>query len=103
MHLCPTRLQVIPRDSPLRTVIDRVREEAEHMPPEQLSKQLETQLGSQWRELLSDFDELPLAAASIGQVCALPWSLRYRITAGREAAGWWRQVPRAVGRGQRAR
>ena len=51
-------------------MIDRVREEAEHMPPEQLTKQLSSQLGSEWRGLLADFEEEPLAAASIGQVCA---------------------------------
>lgn len=62
---CP---QVIPKDSPLRTVIDRVREEAENMPTEQLHRQLASQLGHEWRGLLADFDDEPLAAASIGQV-----------------------------------
>jgi aarF domain-containing kinase len=59
---------VLPKDSPLRAVIDRVREEAEHMPPSQLHRVLREELGSDWRSLLTSFDDVPIAAASIGQV-----------------------------------
>ena len=59
---------VIPKDSPLRAVIDRVREEAEQMPAEQLHRVLQEELGEGWRALLAGFDEEPMAAASIGQV-----------------------------------
>jgi aarF domain-containing kinase len=59
---------VIPKDSPLRVLIDRVREEAEQMPPEQLHKQLHAQLGPDWRARMASFDDVPLATASVGQV-----------------------------------
>jgi hypothetical protein len=59
---------VIPRDSPLRAVIDRVREEAENMPSDQLYRVLRSELGSDWRSRLASFDDKPMAAASIGQV-----------------------------------
>jgi len=59
---------VIPKDSPLRQVIDRVREEAEQMPPQQLYPTLEASLGRDWRSKFRDFDDEPMAAASIGQV-----------------------------------
>jgi predicted unusual protein kinase regulating ubiquinone biosynthesis (AarF/ABC1/UbiB family) len=59
---------VIPKDSPLRSVIDRVREEAETMPLQQLQKVLSEELGQNWREKFREFDHVPMAAASIGQV-----------------------------------
>jgi len=59
---------VIPKDSPLRQVIDRVREEAEQMPVEQLRPTLIAALGRDWRSKFAEFDEEPMAAASIGQV-----------------------------------
>jgi hypothetical protein len=59
---------VIPKDSPLRAVIDRVREEAEHMPAEQLYRVLRSELGAGWRSRLASFEDAPMAAASIGQV-----------------------------------
>ena len=62
---------VIPKDSPLRAVIDRVREEAENMPPEQLYRVLRSELGSDWRSRLASFEDTPMAAASIGQVLRL--------------------------------
>ena len=65
---------VIPRDSPLRAVIDRVREEAENMPAEQLYRVLRRELGSDWRSRLETFDDAPMAAASIGQVAGGPGS-----------------------------
>jgi hypothetical protein len=59
---------VLPKDSPLRAVIDRVREEAEHMPAEQLYRVLRSELGAGWRSKLVSFEDVPMAAASIGQV-----------------------------------
>lgn len=38
------------------------------MPHEQLEKMLASELGSNWRERVRDFEEKPMAAASIGQV-----------------------------------
>lgn len=48
--------------------LERVRQGADYMPKHQLEQQLASQLGSDWRGLFSDFDEVPIAAASIGQV-----------------------------------
>ena len=52
----------------LSRALEQVRQGADAMPNYQLTKQLESQLGKDWRNLLVDFDELPFAAASIGQV-----------------------------------
>ncbi|RLN44466.1 hypothetical protein BBJ28_00005941 [Nothophytophthora sp. Chile5] len=38
------------------------------MPKAQLHKQLETELGKDWRSNFQEFDDVPIAAASIGQV-----------------------------------
>lgn len=38
------------------------------MPAKQLHRQLEKSLGADWRSKLAQFDETPIAAASIGQV-----------------------------------
>lgn len=52
----------------LARALEQVRQGADAMPKYQLEKQLESQLGSNWRGVLDEFDELPFAAASIGQV-----------------------------------
>jgi aarF domain-containing kinase len=52
----------------LSRALEQVRQGADAMPKYQLEKQLESQLGPNWRDLFIDFDELPFAAASIGQV-----------------------------------
>ena len=57
--LIPTKLSL---------ALDRVRQGAHIMPQRQLHAQLESELGSDWRLRFSEFDELPMAAASIGQV-----------------------------------
>lgn len=41
------------------------------MPRKQLEKVLVAELGDTWRDRVADFEYDPLAAASIGQVCAL--------------------------------
>ena len=46
----------------------QVRQGAHAMPNYQLVQQLESQLGTDWRNKFVSFDELPFAAASIGQV-----------------------------------
>ena len=48
--------------------LDRVKQAADYMPSAQLEKQLMDELGPNWRDNFTDFDEVPLAAASIGQV-----------------------------------
>jgi len=52
----------------LTRALNQVRQGADAMPKSQLIKQMESQLGLDWRNLFVEFDELPFAAASIGQV-----------------------------------
>ena len=52
----------------LEAVLSRVRQSADIMPKSQLYGQLESELGSDWKSKFSEFEETPLAAASIGQV-----------------------------------
>ncbi|CAB1101059.1 unnamed protein product [Ectocarpus sp. CCAP 1310/34] len=52
----------------LAKALDRVRQGADVMPLKQLHRQLEKNLGMDWRSKLAAFDETPIAAASIGQV-----------------------------------
>ncbi|KAM7413570.1 hypothetical protein PAMA_020783 [Pampus argenteus] len=52
----------------LQKIFERVRQSADFMPTWQMSKVLEQELGSGWREKLSSFEDKPFAAASIGQV-----------------------------------
>lgn len=54
--------------APIQQVLMRVQDSADYMPAYQRDKVLEANLGSEWRELYSFFEEKPLAAASIGQV-----------------------------------
>ena len=54
--------------SPLAKALDRVKQAADYMPKHQLEKQLVAQLGPGWRDKLLEFDHIPIAAASIGQV-----------------------------------
>ena len=53
---------------PIHEVLQRVQDNADYMPPSQRDRVLTSNLGADWRDLFSDFDEVPMAAASIGQV-----------------------------------
>jgi aarF domain-containing kinase len=53
---------------PIQEVLQRVQDRADYMPASQRNKVLASNLGTDWRDLFSSFDEKPLAAASIGQV-----------------------------------
>lgn len=52
----------------INTVLQRVQDSADYMPPSQRNQVLERNLGENWRDLFSNFEEKPFAAASIGQV-----------------------------------
>ncbi|CAJ1931157.1 unnamed protein product [Cylindrotheca closterium] len=52
----------------LLKALKQVRQGADAMPNHQLAKQLTSQLGSDWRDKFESFEDLPFAAASIGQV-----------------------------------
>ncbi|KAH8803270.1 ABC1 family-domain-containing protein [Xylogone sp. PMI_703] len=52
----------------IQDVLQRVQDRADYMPPSQRDKVLVSNLGENWRDLFSSFDEKPMAAASIGQV-----------------------------------
>jgi aarF domain-containing kinase len=54
--------------APIQEVLQRVQDRADYMPASQRNKVLTANLGPEWRDLFSEFDEKPLAAASIGQV-----------------------------------
>ncbi|KAK3685592.1 ABC1 family-domain-containing protein, partial [Podospora appendiculata] len=53
---------------PIQEVLQRVQDRADYMPAWQRDRVLASNLGSDWRSLFGEFDEKPLAAASIGQV-----------------------------------
>ena len=67
----------IPRE--LSDIMATLRSAAFAMPSHQLEQMLIEAFGSDWRDTLSDFEEKPFAAASIGQVH------RLRVRGGREA------------------
>ncbi|KAI9036060.1 protein kinase COQ8 [Aspergillus affinis] len=52
----------------LNVVLQRVQDRADYMPASQRDKVLADNLGPNWRDLYTSFDEIPMAAASIGQV-----------------------------------
>ncbi|EAW08678.1 protein kinase COQ8 [Aspergillus clavatus NRRL 1] len=52
----------------IHQVLQRVQDRADYMPASQRDKVLADNLGPNWRDLFSSFDEVPMAAASIGQV-----------------------------------
>lgn len=53
---------------PIQEVLQRVQDRADYMPAWQRDRVLVSSLGPEWRGLFEDFEETPIAAASIGQV-----------------------------------
>ncbi|RGP65120.1 atypical abc1 abc1-a kinase [Fusarium sporotrichioides] len=54
--------------APIQQVLQRVQDRADYMPAWQRDRVLVANLGPEWRELFNEFEETPIAAASIGQV-----------------------------------
>lgn len=54
--------------APIHQVLMRVQDSADYMPSWQRDQVLTANLGPDWRNLFSTFEEVPMAAASIGQV-----------------------------------
>jgi aarF domain-containing kinase len=54
--------------APIQEVLQRVQDRADYMPSWQRDRVLTTNLGAEWRDVYDQFEEKPIAAASIGQV-----------------------------------
>lgn len=54
--------------APIQEVLQRVQDRADYMPAWQRDRVLTTNLGAEWRDLFDEFEDKPIAAASIGQV-----------------------------------
>lgn len=54
--------------APIQEVLQRVQDRADYMPTWQRDRVLTANLGTEWRDLFDEFEEKPIAAASIGQV-----------------------------------
>ncbi|KAE8851320.1 hypothetical protein HRS9122_01607 [Pyrenophora teres f. teres] len=52
----------------IHDVLQRVQDSADYMPASQRNKVLSGNLGNDWRDLFESFEDVPIAAASIGQV-----------------------------------
>jgi aarF domain-containing kinase len=52
----------------IHEVLQRVQDSADYMPAFQRNKVLRANLGDEWRDLFESFEDVPIAAASIGQV-----------------------------------
>lgn len=73
----PHKQRLIPERRPphavqLTAALERVRAGADIMPKKQLHKVLVGELGPDWRSKVQEFEDDPLAAASIGQVRIAP-------------------------------
>jgi len=60
--------------APYREALTRLQEAAPPMAPETMHRVLDEQFGTSWRSRFRSFEDLPAAAASIGQVHRAVWS-----------------------------
>src|SRR6266536_1056705 len=59
---------------PYRAALTRLQESAPPLPAGSVHKVLAAQLGADWRDRFTEFDDVPAAAASIGQVHRAVWA-----------------------------
>ena len=59
---------------PYREALVKLQEAAPAMPTSMVHDQLDRSLGRSWRQLLPDFEDRPVAAASVGQLHRATWS-----------------------------
>lgn len=59
---------------PYREALTKLQAEAPPMPAKTVHRVLDQQLGTAWRSRVSEFDDEPVASASIGQVHRATWS-----------------------------
>jgi predicted unusual protein kinase regulating ubiquinone biosynthesis (AarF/ABC1/UbiB family) len=59
---------------PYRDALTKLQKDAPPLPAEKVHRVLDAQLGTKWRQRFSDFNDTPVASASIGQVHKAVWS-----------------------------
>lgn len=59
---------------PYREALTKLQKDAPPLPADKVHRVLDAQLGTKWRERFSDFDDTPVASASIGQVHKAVWA-----------------------------
>jgi aarF domain-containing kinase len=75
MYLFPDNIFILVLDSnllpqPIHDVLLRVQDSADYMPHRQMQEVMTKEFGAQWRDMFLEFNDVPMAAASIGQVHA---------------------------------
>jgi predicted unusual protein kinase regulating ubiquinone biosynthesis (AarF/ABC1/UbiB family) len=88
--------------SPYRATLTRLQESAPPLPARTVHQVLARELGEAWRDYFTSFDDIPAAAASIGQVHRAVWHDGRRVAvkiqypgAGRALLGDFTQLSRA--------
>jgi predicted unusual protein kinase regulating ubiquinone biosynthesis (AarF/ABC1/UbiB family) len=59
---------------PYREALTKLQKDAPPLPADRVHRVLDAQLGTKWRERFTEFDDTPVASASIGQVHKAVWS-----------------------------
>src|SRR6202011_2393412 len=59
---------------PYREALTKLQKDAPPLPAAKVHRVLDAQLGTKWRQRFSDFNDTPVASASIGQVHKAGWS-----------------------------
>jgi predicted unusual protein kinase regulating ubiquinone biosynthesis (AarF/ABC1/UbiB family) len=59
---------------PYREALTKLQKDAPPLPAAKVHRVLDAQLGTKWRQRFADFDDTPVASASIGQVHKALWS-----------------------------